>query len=50
VFVLEGEGVVVGEKGEKPLRHGIVVFMPPNETHNFKNTGKDKLRFLCLVP
>ena len=50
VFVLEGEGVVVGEQGEERLRPGDVVFMPPNETHQFRNTGDKNLRFLCLVP
>lgn len=50
VFILEGEGVVVGEEGEFPLEAGTVVFVPPNEKHNFKNTGAEVLRFLCVVP
>lgn len=50
VYVLSGEGAVVGEKGEKLLRPGVVVFVPANERHNFKNNGENPLRFLCMVP
>jgi quercetin dioxygenase-like cupin family protein len=50
VYVLAGEGVVAGEEGEFELKPGMVVFVPPNEKHNFKNTGLEPLRFLCLVP
>jgi quercetin dioxygenase-like cupin family protein len=50
VFVLEGEGVAAGPGGEHALRPGTAVLVPPDEEHNFKNTGAAPLRFLCLVP
>ncbi len=50
VFILEGEATVVGEQGEKTCTYGDVVFIPPNEMHQFKNTEKTTLKFLCLVP
>ncbi|MER3501941.1 MAG: hypothetical protein IMHGJWDQ_001571 [Candidatus Fervidibacter sp.] len=51
VFVLEGEGVVRSEQGEHPLKGGTVVFVPPNEWHQFRNTHPEKpLKFLCLIP
>jgi quercetin dioxygenase-like cupin family protein len=50
VFILEGEGLVVSEEGEKKFRTGDVIFILPNEKHQFKNDGKKTLRFLCLVP
>ena len=50
VFILEGEGAVKGEGGEKKFKPGDVVFIPPNEKHQFKNTGKKLVKFLCLVP
>ena len=50
VFVLEGGGVVVSDEGEKELRPGSAVLVPPGEMHNFKNVGAGPLRFLCLVP
>ena len=50
VFILEGEGTVVGKEGEKKFKHGDAVFIRPNEKHQFKNTGKKLVKFLCLVP
>jgi quercetin dioxygenase-like cupin family protein len=50
VFVLEGEGLVVGGREEKKIKAGDAVFVPPNEKHQFKNNGKKTLKFLCLVP
>ena len=50
VFGLSGEGVVVGEDGEKPFSAGVVVYMPPNEKHQFRNTGTEPLTMLCMVP
>jgi len=29
---------------------GDVVFVPPDELHQFRNTGDGELRFLCLIP
>jgi mannose-6-phosphate isomerase-like protein (cupin superfamily) len=26
------------------------VFVPPNEEHQFTNTGDEVLRFVCLIP
>jgi quercetin dioxygenase-like cupin family protein len=50
VFVLEGEGVVLEGDREHALRSGDVVFVPPNEVHQFRNTGHTPLKFLCLIP
>ena len=50
VFVLEGEGLVLGQSGEETIKEGDVVFMPADERHQFKNTGKEKFKFLCLIP
>jgi quercetin dioxygenase-like cupin family protein len=50
VFILEGEGLLVSDKGEKKFRAGDVVFVLPNEKHQFKNSGDKTLKFLCLVP
>jgi quercetin dioxygenase-like cupin family protein len=50
VYVLAGEGVAVGEEGERPLAPGAAVFIPPGERHNVRNPGAGPLRFLCLVP
>jgi quercetin dioxygenase-like cupin family protein len=50
VFILDGEGLVVGEEHERKFRVGDVIFIPPNEKHQFKNNGKKTVKFLCLVP
>ena len=50
VFVLEGSGVVLEDEVEHALRPGVVVFVPPNQPHQFRNTGAGPLKFLCLIP
>lgn len=50
VFILEGEGIVVGADEEKSFKSGDAIFILPNEKHQFKNNGNKTLKFLCLVP
>jgi len=50
VFILEGEGTVVGLEGERKFKPGDVIFVPPKEEHQFRNDGKQTVKFLCLVP
>ena len=35
---------------EHALKAGDVVFVRPNEVHQFRNTGGAPLKFLCLIP
>jgi len=50
VFILEGEGIVVGGAEERRFKTGDAIFIPPNEKHQFRNDGKKPLKFICLVP
>ena len=50
VFVLEGEGMVLEGDRQHPLRTGDVVYVQPDEVHQFRNTSDQPLKFLCLVP
>ena len=50
VFILEGEGTIICEEEAKLFRAGDVVFIPPKEKHQFRNTGKKLVKFLCLIP
>jgi len=50
VFILEGQGVVIGEGEKRKFSGGDVIFIPPNEKHQFKNNGEETVRFLCLIP
>jgi len=50
VFILAGRGFVLCDAGEEPIRPGDVVFMPSGEIHQFRNSGKEPLQMLCLIP
>ncbi len=50
VFVLEGQGVASGAAGENAISAGTVVLVPGGEVHQFRNTGSQVLRFICLIP
>jgi len=50
VFILEGEGVAFDGEKAKEFKAGDVVFVLPDERHQFKNNGKKTLKFLCLIP
>jgi quercetin dioxygenase-like cupin family protein len=50
VFILDGEGVFVCEGKERKISVESVVFVPGGAEHQFRNTGRSVLRFLCLVP
>jgi len=50
IFVLSGQGVVVGEEGETQIAKGSVVFITPDEHHCLVNNGNEPLRFICLIP
>jgi len=50
VYVLCGNGVAMEGDVEHPLSEGDVIFVEPDEEHQFRNTGGAPMRFLCLVP
>ena len=50
VFVVAGTGEALGEDGVHPLSPGTTVFVPPMEKHQFRNTGDEVLRFICVIP
>ena len=50
VYVLAGKGTIIDGDKELPLAAGDVVFVAPNDVHQFRNTGRDPMRFLCLIP
>lgn len=50
VFVLAGDGIVVDGDQERPLSTGDVIYVAPNDVHQFRNTGDAPMRFLCLIP
>ncbi|TRO44752.1 cupin domain-containing protein [Candidatus Bathyarchaeota archaeon] len=50
VFILEGEGTIFNGEESSSFKTNDVVFVAPDERHQFKNTGKTLLKFLCLIP
>ncbi len=49
-YVLEGEGKVIIEGKDNPVKKGSVAFVEGNVVHQFVNTGNTELKFICLVP
>lgn len=50
VFVIRGAGTLVGAEEDLPFKEGDVIFIPPDEPHQFKNTGAEPVEFVCLIP
>ena len=50
VFVLKGSGTILEGDQEHPIQEGDVLFVEPDEIHQFRNTGDESLQFLCLIP
>jgi len=50
IFVLEGYGVAHTPDGEKTMRPGIALYVPPSQPHGYRNTGDKPLRFICVIP
>ena len=50
-YVIEGEGVLVNEKGEEtPLKPGDFALVDPDEKHQYRNTGSVAFKMICGVP
>lgn len=50
VLILEGNGTVEEDGTLHDISAGDVLFVQPNVTHQFVNTGTSPLKFICLVP
>lgn len=50
MFIHAGYGEVYGNGKWNQIMPGNVVFIPANEEHQLRNTGKDNLIVVCLVP
>ncbi|UCC66492.1 MAG: cupin domain-containing protein [Deltaproteobacteria bacterium] len=51
IFILEGEGIAVNEKGEEfKLGPGHTLYIPPHEPHQIKNVSGRLMKFICLIP
>jgi len=50
VFILEGEGLLFDGQNSTLFKTGDVIFVQTNEMHQFRNKGKNTLKFICLIP
>ena len=50
VFVLEGEGELVGEKETLSLTPYKAGYVAPDEIHQFRNVGDSVFKMLCIIP
>jgi quercetin dioxygenase-like cupin family protein len=49
-YVLEGEGELMIENTFYKISKGSYAYVPGNHLHQFKNTGSETLKFICIVP
>jgi quercetin dioxygenase-like cupin family protein len=49
-YILAGQGEVLTPDGPSPVQAGDCLFVAPGDNHQFRNTGREPLKFLCLVP
>jgi quercetin dioxygenase-like cupin family protein len=50
IFFHAGSGEVWQNGSWVPVKSGSVAFVPGNEEHQIRNTGDDRLTFVCLIP
>ena len=50
VFILEGEGKLVGDGESHSLAAGDAVFVPGNEVHHFESSVGQTMKMLCIIP
>jgi len=49
-LVLEGSGILFLNGIENKVEAGAYAYIPSNELHQFKNSGNQVFRFICIVP
>ncbi|MDD3804510.1 MAG: cupin domain-containing protein [bacterium] len=50
VKVEKGRGIAVLEKGEQEITEGDLVYVKPNELHQFRNDSDEEFQFICVIP
>jgi quercetin dioxygenase-like cupin family protein len=50
IFCVAGRGEVRQDGNAWLLTPGASALVPPDEDHNFVNTGSEPFEFLCLIP
>ncbi len=50
IFVYSGRGQLFQEGKWIEVESGNAIFVPSNEEHQLRNTGKEDFIFVCLIP
>ena len=50
VFILEGSGFLIQGEKKLPFTKGDVIFIPPDQEHQLRNSSEATLEFICLIP
>ncbi len=50
VLILSGNGVIECEGEVFPITSGDSIYIQANDLHQFRNTGSETLKFICIVP
>jgi quercetin dioxygenase-like cupin family protein len=50
IYVLSGTGAFWTDAGERAVKAGDTILVPPREPHYTRNTGTDPLVLLCFFP
>ena len=50
IFILEGEGKVLFDDKEYPVKPGEVLYCPEGHSHSLINNGTEDLVFYAVVP
>ncbi|MCK4596367.1 cupin domain-containing protein [candidate division WOR-3 bacterium] len=48
-YILEGQGIIFIDDESAEVHYGQVIYIPPNSVQYIRNTGKNDLKFLCIV-
>jgi quercetin dioxygenase-like cupin family protein len=50
IYVLKGQGSLKTDGEDIPFGESQAILVPPNTKHQFFNSGKEPLQFICLIP
>ncbi len=50
IKIEKGKGIAIDKDGEHIIEEGMVLFVKPNEIHQFKNNSDSELQFICVIP
>lgn len=49
-YMIAGRGTLLVDGEEHPVESGSFAYVPADKEHQFRNTGGEPFRFICIVP